>query len=459
MYRVIDTPWNVGAHAAAIRAAGVETVIRYYNHQNSTALPQKRLELAEAQNLAAAGLRLAVVFQARGGAGGNLSDLDAASGQKDGQRALQLAQALGQPAGSAIYFAVDHDFYKSNEIATIAQYFTAAGAAVPGYHVGVYGSGTVGLSMQSAGLARYVWLAAATGWSGTKDALLTDKWHLYQKWPPTSWPGGQFTYDGNIVSAAWSSDYGQFSLGAAGGAAPGLASSFTSWPAAILMEVTARSGLNVRGGPGENYDIEETVPLGTIVHALSQTNEWIEVDLQGDGNADGFMHSAYLRAVSGGLPAPQPTTARPYDVALAEKALGVAEVPGSGNNPRIVMYHNTTQPWSGTGDDVAWCSSFVNYCVEQAGRVGTDSQSARSWEDWGADASANPQEGDIAVFSRTGGGAGPNAGHVAFYVADEGTHVSVLGGNQSNKVKVSSYPKNGQMGSFKYKLLTVRRAT
>jgi hypothetical protein len=62
MHKVIDTPWNVTAHLRRLRTAGVETIIRYYNHQNSSKLPDKRIDKPEAIAIADEGLRLCVVF-------------------------------------------------------------------------------------------------------------------------------------------------------------------------------------------------------------------------------------------------------------------------------------------------------------------------------------------------------------------------------------------------------------
>src|SRR5205823_13988318 len=108
-----------------------------------------------------------------------------------------------------------------------------------------------------------------------------------------------------------------------------------------------------------------------------------------------------------------PPTPRPIDIARQELALGVAEIPGPQDNPRIVMYHRTTQ--GGAADDeTAWCSSFVNYCVEQTGLPGTDSKAARSWhdQDWGRVVTPAPVEGDLVVFSRRS--PTEEGGHVGF---------------------------------------------
>lgn len=475
MHSVIDTPWATTRHLPALRAGGVKTIIRYFNHRNSSRLPEKRVEPEEAKAIAEEGLTLCTVFQQRGGAKGNIQDLDAPSGQADAERALQLADRIGQPSGSAIYFAVDHDYYKNEDLASIQAYFSAAHNEIGGaYRIGVYGSGTVARNVLTAGRAELVWLAAARGWSGTKDMLKTSDWALFQIWPPIDAP---LPHDGNTVSPAWPT-FGQFTPG------DNTLAPATPTPNVVLMEVTARNGLNIRRGPGEGFAVEQTMSNGTIVHALARSGAWVQVDLDGDGQADGHMHGDYLAPLSGGfsvmtgntfssvtsLVPPTPptpgtpptpatathiaatfTTPTPYQIAQAELALDVREVPGHAHNPRIVMYHNSTDASAGNVDEVPWCSSFVNYCVEQGGMTGTDSQWALHWDSWGPDVTT-PREGDIAVFERVGQG-----GHVGFVVEDLPDHVKVLGGNQSDRVKISTYPKDGVLGSFTYKLRSFRR--
>ncbi len=445
MFQVIDTPWRVTRHLAELTSGSVRTVIRYFNHSNSAKLPEKRVSPAEAQAIAAAGLSLCTVFQQRGGSGGNISDLDAASGHADAARALQLAADIGQPEGSVIYFAVDHDYSDPGHIATILDYFAAIHHDFAGrFRVGVYGSGLIGGKVQDAGHASHIWLAAATGWSGTRDLLKTDRWALLQKWPPVAAP---VPHDGNIVSGAWP-DFGQFVPGQGG-----VLADVHATP--VLMEVIASGGLNLRRGPGESFPVERTLPLGSLVHGLRATDKWVLVDADGDGSADGHMHGGFLAAVSGGFPAPAVTVAAeslsPYDVARAELALEVVEFPGAANNPRIVMYHQSTNMNAGTADSVAWCSSFVNYAVEAAGMIGTNSQWALTWADWGAVATS-PKEGDIVVFERVGEG-----GHVGFLCRDLGEQVEILGGNQSNRVRRQIYPKDGMLGGQHYRMVSIRR--
>lgn len=117
---------------------------------------------------------------------------------------------------------------------------------------------------------------------------------------------------------------------------------------------------------------------------------------------------------------------------IARGELGTNEVRGARDNARVVEYHQTTT-LRATDDETSWCSSFVNWTMEQAGIRGTDSAAARSWLNWGESVpinSASVRPGDVIVFPR---GNNPAQGHVA--IVDEvlaNGRVRVVGGNQSN---------------------------
>jgi uncharacterized protein (TIGR02594 family) len=127
-----------------------------------------------------------------------------------------------------------------------------------------------------------------------------------------------------------------------------------------------------------------------------------------------------------------------YRLARREMKDGTEEIPGATeHNPRILEYHASV-----TGgfdeNEIPWCSSFVNWCMEQSDIKGTDSAKARSWEKWGKKLS-KPKRGAVAVFWRESKSSGK--GHVGFFVEENSTHVSVLGGNQGDRVSVDKYPK------------------
>jgi uncharacterized protein (TIGR02594 family) len=122
---------------------------------------------------------------------------------------------------------------------------------------------------------------------------------------------------------------------------------------------------------------------------------------------------------------------------VAERELGVAEIHGDHDNPRIIEYHAHTS-LAASHDEIAWCSSFANYCVDLSGLTGTNSAAARSWLHWG-EKTTRVRYGCIAVFAR---GNSTSLGHVAFVVHDDGDSIAHLGGNQSNKVCVQVSPKS-----------------
>ena len=133
---------------------------------------------------------------------------------------------------------------------------------------------------------------------------------------------------------------------------------------------------------------------------------------------------------------------------IAEDELGVAEVPGAGHHPRILEYHDSTtlNERAAGRDETPWCSSFVNWCLEQAGYVGTDNALARSWLSWGIE-EVDPKLGAICVIRRreegadaaTGSRRGYHVGFVAEGLYQRGL-LKLLGGNQRDQVKYSNYP-------------------
>jgi hypothetical protein len=128
----------------------------------------KKLTRSEAEIITAAGLQIVSVFEttANRAAGG------APNGHTDGALALSLAQELGQPVGSTIYFAVDFD---TNSFDVISAYLRAASTHIVGYDTGVYGSYGVVEAMKDSGACSKFWQTYA--WSrGNKSESI----NIYQ---------------------------------------------------------------------------------------------------------------------------------------------------------------------------------------------------------------------------------------------------------------------------------------
>lgn len=122
---------------------------------------------------------------------------------------------------------------------------------------------------------------------------------------------------------------------------------------------------------------------------------------------------------------------------VAEREMGIHEVVGVKHNKRILEYHAATDLHAST-DEVPWCSSFENFVMKAAGIKGTKSAAAASWLKWGKP--TKYRYGCVCVFERTGGN------HVANAVAIDDTHIAILGGNQSDSVRVSLHSRDGLIG-------------
>lgn len=126
------------------------------------------------------------------------------------------------------------------------------------------------------------------------------------------------------------------------------------------------------------------------------------------------------------------------EIVLAENERGVKGIPGKINNPRIVEYHSETSLHA-TNDETAWCSAFVNWVMKQSGYTGTHNAAAISWLKWGLELTT-PRYGAITIVYNTKHSSHASGNHVSFWISQDSTHITLLGGNQGNAVKESSYP-------------------
>lgn len=80
-----------------------------------------------------------------------------------------------------------------------------------------------------------------------------------------------------------------------------------------------------------------------------------------------------------------------------------------------------------------WCAAFINGVLKEKGYKTSGSNAAISFRHYGVKTNS-PEIGDIVVLR----------GHVGFFagfkIINGVKHVGILGGNQSNRVKVSYYP-------------------
>lgn len=169
----VDLATDAGHVAQYIKSNGLDFVARYYRTPGSR---WPALNANEARVLSALGLNVVAVFESHSQ---HHDYFSYARGYWDAMQAAQQARAVGQPAGSAIYFAVDFDA-RGDQIVPVDHYFrgianglAAAGGGRPEYKIGIYGSGAVCESLKGRGLAQYAWLSNSGSWAGS---------HYYADW-------------------------------------------------------------------------------------------------------------------------------------------------------------------------------------------------------------------------------------------------------------------------------------
>lgn len=124
------------------------------------------------------------------------------------------------------------------------------------------------------------------------------------------------------------------------------------------------------------------------------------------------------------------------------------------DNPAIMAMLKLDKAWP-SNDEVPWCSGFANWINWHVRLPRSKDLRARSWLEIGKNCPLkNAEVGDIVVLKRgKGDQPGPEVidapGHVGFYAGRMGSLIEVLGGNQSDSVKISRYPAKN--------LLSIRR--
>lgn len=138
----------------------------------------------------------------------------------------------------------------------------------------------------------------------------------------------------------------------------------------------------------------------------------------------------------------------PYLTALL-RVKGEHEVDGPLSNPLIWdMYvaGGVAHPKLLDDSTTAWCSAALCWAFETSGLRGTRSLAGRSWLKRGRklDLKKPIPRGAIAVLRYDND---PNHGHVGVVLADHGTSIDVLAGNQGNAVSVRSWRKTSIIGA------------
>lgn len=196
------------AKARKLREHGVKTVFRYYSHLPPS-LPGKDLQPEETKIILGEGLSIGSVFQHFNNC---FRTFESNWGKEDTEQALRMAEAAGQPEGSAIYFGVDADWPYSALRDPIIKYFEDVKRAFEGsgIDVGVYSNGCLCNAIREKGLAKYFWLSGSTGHSGTQAFYNTGNWTLFQNSLDITPSQVGYAIDTNLANPATQGYFGQW---------------------------------------------------------------------------------------------------------------------------------------------------------------------------------------------------------------------------------------------------------
>lgn len=291
MPTALDTTENCSTKVSCLRNAGYDTIIRYYSLSS-----WKRLTPQEANALAKAGFNLCVVYQDRQN---QPADFSESQGKSAGRNAFSYAQSvIFQPTGSGIYFAVDYDASVNDLKDRIIPFFRGIQATFqelsaggPNYRVGVYGSGRTCRMLLEEQLVELTWITQSIGFAEYQKFINSNKWNLRQFLPEKVCG---MDLDPNEINQN-AGDFGGFLL-SSNHFGPALPPSGND--ASDRYEVIASQGLRLRAGPSTDFDIRDILPAHHVVRVLSRSGDWALVDATGDGLADGYVHSGYLKATS-----------------------------------------------------------------------------------------------------------------------------------------------------------------
>jgi Domain of unknown function (DUF1906) len=198
----IDLANDTSDKLMELQGSGLEFVARYYREPVSR---WPALSWSEAQSLSSQGLKIVAVWESHSR---DVQHFSYFSGYNDAMMAYPQARAVGQPAGSAIYFAVDFNA-RSAAFLPIDEYFRGVNAGLAAasgghaiYAVGVYGSGAVCDAMKREGLVQYAWLSNSIAWEGS---IGYEDWNIRQGFRS---PALSFNHDFDEAKG----DYGGFQV-------------------------------------------------------------------------------------------------------------------------------------------------------------------------------------------------------------------------------------------------------
>jgi hypothetical protein len=311
---IIDTPYNAAKVAAQLSAQNVEVVMRFFARKAQRGLREKIMAsdgnmikgVREPTHLIRNGLSIVSLYQYRNNLPAKfldgLEDTGSAKAEVEADTRAALAQArlVGQPEGSAIYFGVDFNLTPGGDaVDAVVEYFRVVNQTVGSrYAIGIYGNGFVNRILREEKLVTYNWLSTSRAHEETVDFYNSGRWHLFQNQVDRRWFGARgkcrdgLDVDTNLQNPAVSG------IGAWGAGEVDKSRNrkifdqrrFTVRETPVFRESGGGGGLISR----RHCRRGNRVPRNSNVRVLAQSGGWCSVDINEDGNPDGYVRTADL---------------------------------------------------------------------------------------------------------------------------------------------------------------------
>ena len=180
--------------------------------------------------------------------------------------------------------------------------------------------------------------------------------------------------------------------------------------------IVTGASINVRTGPGMNYDIITQLPYDTVVDLLGKEKSWYHISFDG---VEGYMSASYIKEYYGDMP----TVIGEYVVEYAKEFMGVPYV------------------WGGASPKCFDCSGFTMYVFKEFGYEMLHSASAQ-WQSSGRYVERSAlQPGDLVLFADPAFCRGKSCSHVGIYIGNnEFIHASSSNGERYVRISDLSEP-------------------
>ena len=361
---IIDTAHDTRPWIAQLKKQNVRIVARYFARNCQSILPRKRIKFngeayqcagtaypaggdSEAKQLLANGFAILSIYQYNsseprkflfgldadgnavetGNADTNHADRARAEAMLDAQAALEQAQAVGQPKGTAIYFGLDFNLrpgagrieltkggkrttvkYDDGSLVDSAQleqaciaYFAALNEKIGGrYKIGVYGNGYTREVLSAKGLTQYAWISELRSFHRTAEVLRSGNWHLFQNQIDRRWfangrdCGSGLDLDTNVQNPRFE-DVGAWDANGSAGVGQArtqkiFAQRLVARKDVPLLARKDKASPRAGGGRcrGDRWSTGSMAERNRSVRVLEEDGAWLSVDLDDDGVADGY---------------------------------------------------------------------------------------------------------------------------------------------------------------------------